>query len=292
MLRMSAAQTPARHEPWLVAFTRGFALPFQALSVLFKHKGLKRYAMLPMVFSVIVYLLMIALFIWLLGAWGVRAGPWEFWGPIGGWMASVINWLLVGMKWIVLLPVFLLICYFTFTAVGMVIASPLNDMLSERVERALCRQPPDASLGWWRTSRSIPVSMWDSLLIVLRQVGWSLLVLPLLLVPVIGFLPLFIVTAYFAGVGFVDISPARHYLRNHHKRPMLKNHRWEIFGMGVAMEILFLIPFAGLLLLPLGVIAGTSMYCRADWRALLAGTPKPVPPNYHPPQMQAATPTV
>ena len=66
---------------------------------------------------------------------------------------------------------------------------------------------------------------------------------------------------------------------------MFITHRWEIFGMGVAMELLFMIPFAGLLLLPLGVTAGTMIYCGADWHALLAGSTRPTPANYHPPRL-------
>lgn len=270
---------------------RGFMLPFSAMSVLLQHRGLKRYAVLPLLFSALVYFVAIGLFIWLLARWGIEVGPWEFWGPVGGWLAKTVNWLLIAMKWIVILPLMLLVSYFTFTAVGMVAASPFNDMLSERVERAVCEPVAGASMGWWLTSRSIAISMWDSLVIVLRQVGWSVLVLPLLFVPFLGFLPLFIVTAYFTGLGFVDISPARHYLRNHHKRPMFRDHRWEIFGMGVAMELLFLIPFAGLLMLPLGVTAGTMLYCRADWAALLAGSPHPLPSTYHAPILKAAAPT-
>jgi uncharacterized protein involved in cysteine biosynthesis len=40
--------------------------------------------------------------------------------------------------------------------------------------------------------------------------------------------------------------------------------------MGIALQLLFLIPFAGLLILPVGVASGTIGYCERDWERILA----------------------
>ena len=61
-------------------------------------------------------------------------------------------------------------------------------------------------------------------------------------------------------------------------------HRFQMLGLGMAMEILFLIPFAGLLMLPVGVTAGTLLYCRIDWTQWLAANKLDRPPGFCPPR--------
>lgn len=272
----SAAPAPTGSP--LAAFTFGFSLPMRAVNLLLGTRGLKRFAVLPLVFNVLLYGLFLAGAVWLIGLIEVQVGPWEFWWGLGGWLANVINWSFGPLKWLVAVPVLLLLCYYTFTMVGLIVAAPFNDMLSERVERAICEPKEKQSLPLRVTTALMFQSMLDALGILGRQILWTLLVLPLVFVPVVGFLPLFLVGAHFAGLGYFDTSMARNNLRNRHKQPVLRVHRWEILGLGVAMQLLFLIPFVGLLMLPVGVTAGTILYTRIDWERALreAGLEKPV----------------
>jgi len=120
-------------------------------------------------------------------------------------------------------------------------------------------------------------------MILLRQVFWTVVVLPFIFVPVIGMIPLFVVTAWFSGLGFVDTAMGRNYLRNRHKATALKERRWQVFGLGLAMELLFMIPLVGLLMLPLGVVAGTIIYCQCDWKRLLSEAGLDEPHGFVPP---------
>lgn len=245
-------------------FIAGAKLPLAGLRFLFANRGLKRYAALPLLMNILLYVLVLALLLWLLGRWEIGTVAWDFWGPTGRWLAAAVNW----MSWIVKAAVGLValaVTYFSFTAVGMVIASPFNDLLSEKVEAVYTGTEKSLSLPLRLTLRATLNSVLDSLWTALRQLGWSLLALPFLLVPVIGFAPIFLVGAYFSGLGFIDSAMARNYLRPRHKKLLAEGNFWKIIGFGTIMQALFFIPFAGLLLMPVGVTAGTLFYCDRDW---------------------------
>ena len=256
----------------------------RAVHLLLTKRGLKRFVIMPLAANVLIYVLVVGLLIVVLWRWHPAVGDWDFWGPVGLWLAGASNWVLGPLKWIVALPAMFFLCYFTFTFVGFVIAAPLNDMLSGRVERAICVRKPESSVPLPLKGKLVVMSMLDALGILVRQLFWTVLVLPLLLVPVIGVVVLFLVTAYFTGLGFFDVAMARNHLCNLHKKPVMAAHRFQMLGLGMAMEILFLIPFAGLLMLPVGVTAGTLLYCRIDWTQWLAANKLDRPPGFCPPR--------
>ena len=267
---------------------RGFLLPIEAAWLLLRAPGLKRYALLPLLASCLLYVVAFGVLIYLLAHWEFSVGEWNFWGPVGGWFSTALNWSLSTLKWLVAIPLALAISYFTFTLLGMVIAAPFNDMLSERVERALCRPNQDLSLPLTLTLKLTLIGIVDAIRILLMQLAAMVLVLPLLLLPIVGFLPLFLVVAYFTGLGFFDVPMGRNYLRWRYRKPAIHLRRSELLGLGVGMEVLFLIPFAGLLLLPLGTTAGTMLYCRSDWTRILSEHGVEPPEEFVPPKVKAA----
>ncbi len=263
-------------------FVSGLTLPFKGLTFLFKNGGLKRYAVLPLIANVILYILALALLFWLIGRWQIGTVEWDFWGPVGGWLAAVVNWLKGGLKIIAGL-VAVMVAFFTFTAVGMVLASPLNDLLSEKVENVYCGSEKKLDVPIRFTVQAALLSAWDSVKNLVKQLFFSILCLPFLLVPIIGFLPLFLVGSYFAGFGYVDTAMARNFLRARHKKVLSRNRFWKILGLGVTMQILFFIPLLGLLLLPVGVTAGTLVYCGEDWQTRLGEAGLDIPSGFVPP---------
>ena len=277
-------QAPSPKPP---GFGTGFALPAEALTFLLSTRGVKRVAVLPLIMNVILYVLVVG---------GVLYGVshieftvnWNFWGSVGSWLSTAVNWSFSTLKWLIALPLLLITSYYSFTIVGMVLASPFNDMLSERVERLNTQSREEASLGWRLTGKAMLFSLMDSMWIIARQLFWSILVLPLLFIPIVGWIPLFLVTGYFTGLGYYDIPMARSYMRHFHKRPVAKRRFWQIFGLGIAMEMLFLIPFVGLLMLPLGVTAGTLAYCKCDWEKEFDENGLQPPPGYIAPKIKPA----
>lgn len=266
---------------------RGMSLPLASLGVLKRHRRLFAYAALPLLINTLVYIGAIAGGAFLIHAWQPSIPAWEFWGPVGGWISGFINWMLPTLKWGFMIVIFLA-SYFSFRAVGMILASPFNDLLSEKVEGSLCEArsiaTPTPLQGAYVTLFSLGDTIWN----VTRQLLCMILVLPLLFIPIVGWLPLFLVTAHYTGLGFFEVATARNLLRNSHKRPAVKAWRWRILGLGIAMEIMFLIPFGGLFVLPLGVIAGTLIYCDHDWEQTLTEIDKPRPTRYEAPRLKGA----
>ena len=73
-------------------------------------------------------------------------------------------------------------------------------------------------------------------------------------------------------------------------KKIVRADRWRILGLGIFMEGMFLVPFGGMLVLPLGVIAGTLMYCDHDWDDVLEAVSAPLPPRYESPRLKPKNP--
>ena len=237
-------------------------MPARAAVLLYRTRGLTRYALLPLLVNLMAYALVVVLAVYLIWNWDLIVPSWEWIPGVGKFLSRIVNWGLAVFKWLLVIPLLMAVCYSTFTAVGMILASPFNDILSERVERLIhgnCRDVPGSSARQLvRVGRSTLVS----LRIVLRQLVIMTLALPLLLIPVIGIVPFFLLTAYFAGVGFLDIPMAANQLDYGQRRVLVAGHQWSILGLGIAIELLFLVPFAAIFVLPLGVTGATMLYCR------------------------------
>ena len=268
----------------------GFMLPFRALGLLLRSPRVWPVAVMPLVMNLFFYAAAIGVavfFLWNL-SWDVP--EWHFWKGFGLWMSEAINWAMPIIKWLIVAPLLLGVTFFSFTAVGMVVASPFNDMLSERIERLLCVEQDRPAVPMRTNLQLMGMSTLDSLRIVVMQGVGMCLVFPLIFVPMIGWIPMFLVVSYFSGLGFFDTAMARNNLRHRHKVPMLKQTRWAYWGMGMCMELLFLVPFVGLILLPVGVTAGALLYCRCDWEGRFADVGVQKPQGYVAPQL-AAPPT-
>jgi CysZ protein len=235
--------------------------------------------------NVLLYLVVVSALVLLLAQLDVQLA-WDFWGSFGARLSDVLSFLLGTLRWLVGIPLILIGAYLTFTSVGMVVASPFNDVYSEKIERAICEPDAGPPVSTWTSLHTTAISLWDSA----RIAGWQLLAsaaaLLLVWVPVAGPLVWFTIGAWFSGRAFVDVAMARNHLRPVHKRPLLLDRRWQIFGLGVTMQLLFMIPFAGLLVLPLGVGAGTLLYCDYDWPQGLARRGVAPPKAFRVPQLR------
>jgi len=264
-------------------FLRGFWMPFRALAWLWSHRGVKRYAVLPILLASFLYVLLILAALWAISYWDWSGLRFEF---LGEWVSRAFGTSMNVLKWIVLVPVLAATAYFSFTAVGLVIASPLNDLLSERVEEELCEPKAPLSLPFNKRLRGMAYSLWDSFTIFVRQVFFTLLTVPLLLVPGVGFLPFFLVSTYYTGRGYFEVGTARNLLRPRHTKTIIRKMRWQFLGLGTCIQLLFTIPLLPLIILPLGITAGTLMYCAEDWDAALKNAGLEPPLGFQAPKVK------
>ncbi len=273
------------------SFITGFMLPIKGAQILLSTKRSKRWAVMPLIVNIIIYIMLISIFVWLISLIKIPELSWEFWGSFGTWLSDIINAMAGILKWTLTMPLVFVLCYFTFTIVGMVVAAPFNDILSEKLEDQICieveqgDEEPDRPLRL--DMKAAVISIISSFKFVVRQIFYSVLTLPFLLIPFVGATMLFLVTAYFTGIGFLDVGMARNYLPYECKLPAISQNKWTIIGFGAGMEILFMIPLAGLLMLPLGVAGGTSLYCDIDWERLLSNDNFELPQGFIPPRKRA-----
>ncbi|MCC8180770.1 MAG: EI24 domain-containing protein, partial [Planctomycetes bacterium] len=189
----------------LAQFVRGMSRPFQGAAFLLSRRGLKRYAALPLVLNLVLYLVALSVFFYFIANWQVGGVEWNFWGPVGSWLAAAVNWMSWTVKLVAVVAA-LAFSFFTFTAVGMVVASPLNDLLSEKVENAYAAPDEKVDLPLRFTSKAAVLSVYDSVGTLIRQLVCTILALPFLLVPMVVFVPLELVCSYFDGYGFLDAA--------------------------------------------------------------------------------------
>ena len=268
---------------WTRRFWKGVALPLRAAQFLLHARGVKRLAVLPLLVNAVLYAMVLGWLFYAVSHWDWSGMEWTFWGGVGPTLARIVNALLDLFKWLIVIPVLLLASYYTFTIMGLIVSFPFNAMLSERVEQIAAPRPQAE-----RRSRKQQLAGWflsfvDSLWLVLRQLAVALLLVPFLLIPIVGKLPLFAWGAYCMGLSLFDIPMGRNLLRGRHKKPMIRRTRWEVFGFGLVMLLLFMVPLAGLLILPVGVTAGTLLYCDCDWAGALRGAGVAAPAGFVPP---------
>jgi uncharacterized protein involved in cysteine biosynthesis len=160
------------------------------------------------------------------------------------------------------------VAWFAFTTVGFVLSGPFNEILSERLERILCPSDQRRETSLIGTLKQTGQGLISSLRLAARQILWTLICLPLLLLPLAGVVPLFLVTAHFTGLFCLEAALARVPLTEQQRQLARKRLRWPLLGLGTTLQLLLMLPGIGLLILPVGVCAGTWFYCCLDREAL------------------------
>ena len=163
--------------------------------------------------------------------------------------------------WILFAIVFFVTSYFTFLTVGSLFCAPFNDILSQRVERAILGESavPDGGRLSFITDalRSIVhelkrLSVYFLLLLVC---------LPALLIPFLfSALMAYISVRYLAWDG-LDYCMGRRRWSYSRKTEFLKRHRAVTVGFGTSSFLLLLVPLTALFVLPLNAVGGTVLFC-------------------------------
>lgn len=244
----------------------GFRAIARGFSLMAKHRRLMWYGVIPLVIQLI---LLAALLVYLYHHTGTLSG-WVhyflpdaaathpgFWGKVLGG----IVWMIYQLIYLVLLVLGLLTACFATFLVGMVVAAPFNDLLSEWTEVILTGRP--APVFTWR---QLVHGIIRSMLVELKKTGFLLAVpvvlLVLHLIPIVGSLVYLLGSTLFGiwatGMLFLDYPLGRRYLSFRERLRFAWRHRKAAMGLGVV----FCIPgFLFFFSAPL-VVAGTALYCK------------------------------
>lgn len=231
----------------------------RALGLLRRERSLWVWCALP-------FALNLALFggaLWAFAAFGYEPLLAALQGPLASPDPTAwYQWLWVGplralawaLRWLVVVLAAVLV-YFLFTVVGALIASPLLDVLSQKVERL--RTGGLAGGG----SSALRVVVEDAKRTVFLLVGWLLLLL-LGLVPglqLIAAAGLFLFSALFLSLDYTAYTLDRRGVSFRARRAWLWRHRWPLLGFGSASFATLFVPGVNFLALPVLVTAGTLL---------------------------------
>ncbi|WP_225897277.1 sulfate transporter CysZ [Desulfuromonas sp. AOP6] len=237
-------------------FASGFFYPFQSLRFVYRNPKLLKYVLIPFLINLVVF------------SGAVFLGL-DFFGDIvARYVPSGEAWywaFLTFFAWLIASIVTALLVFFSFTVVGNLLASPFNDLLSERTEEIVTGVGTAEPFSW----RTFGGDAWRAIIVEGKKMSFfvigMLALLLLNLIPVLGQL-LYSVAAILFTLFFLTVEYLGYVLSR--KRLSFAQQRRYVFGqislhLGFAVGVLCLlaIPLMQLLCIPLAVVGATRLYC-------------------------------
>ncbi len=211
-------------------------------------------ALLPGLVTLVLYLIAIAALVFFVNdivTWATPfaahwSGPWP----------DVLR----GFLDVLLMVLCLFLAVVTFTALTLALGQPFYEALSEQVDRS---QSPGGLLP--ESKLSVGRLIGDGILLVLRAAAWGIALfvagfLPIVgqtVVPVIGLT----VTGFFLVQELGGVAMQRRGIDLRRQLRLLRTRRMLVWGFGVPLAIVFLVPFVAIFLMP-GAVAGATLLTR------------------------------
>lgn len=236
-------------------FSAGFFYPFRGARLLLRYPSLLRYVVIPFIINALVF------------SGALYLGYAFFTGtvlpmvPAGdAWYWAILTYLLMAVA----LVVTAVIVFFSFTVVGNLIASPFNDLLSERAEQRLAgrlKEEPFSLRQFWRDARRVLIEEVKKMSIFVLLM---LLLLPLNLLPGVGqaiySVLATLVTLFFLVVEYLGYIMSRKRLGFARQRQFIRQRLFASLGFGTGVFCMLAIPFLQLLCIPFAVLGATLFY--------------------------------
>lgn len=233
-------------------FSRGFFYPFAGGRFLMKTPRLWKYVLIPFLINTLVF----SLAVWL--GLDFFNGQVEAMIPSGdAWYWAVLYYFL----WVLAALLTAVLVFFSFTVVGNLIASPFNDLLSEKTELAVRGRAEGVPFSMKEIGR---ILIDESKKLVVFVVGMVLLLL-LNFIPgfgtVIYSVLSFIFTVYFLAIQYTSYVFGRKGQGFRDQRRFISGRNFMSFGFGIGVLCLLAIPFLQFFCIPLAVVGATRMWC-------------------------------
>jgi CysZ protein len=237
-------------------FSTGFFSLWQAFRFLLANPSLLKYVAIPFVINVLVFS---ATLYWGVDLFNGMVG--EYLGPQDVWYWQVIAVIVKVIAGLVTAVV----VFFAFTVVGNLIASPFNDVLSERTEQLLTGQRNDAPFSlkifmadMWRVLGDEVRKMTIFVVLMIFLVLFNFV--PVAGPPVYGFFSV-VLTLFFLVVEYTGYVFSRKHLGFSDQRRFILGNFMASVGFGLAVMCMLLIPFVQFITIPIAVIAATRLCC-------------------------------
>jgi len=157
----------------------------------------------------------------------------------------------------------MVLVFFGFTVVGAIIASPFNDILSEKTEELLTGIPNEEPFVFKVFLRAALQTVADESKKIIIFVLLMLFLLPLNLLPG-GSLPYsalsILLTVFFLVVEYTGYVFARKHNTFKDQRRFIFSHKLLMLGFGFGVMAVLAIPFVQFFCIPLGVVGATQIW--------------------------------
>lgn len=177
----------------------------------------------------------------------VVAGWWD--GRLAGAASTAVG--------VLLFVVSLVVVYLVVAPLARVVAAPFLALLSDRTLRTVAGTEP-AALPGGRLRRYVVVPLRDALVFLAIRAVATVLLLPLLCVPVVGGVLLFVALVPLEGLDRMDVAQSSRAVRLRHRLGFLRRQPGACIGLGLVSGALLLVPVANVLLLP-GLVVGAVL---------------------------------
>lgn len=212
--------------------------------------GLRRYVVVPVVISTVLYGVLLGLLYTYLPGWG---------DAIMGYFPSWLHWM-SWLIWVLVMATSLVITYFTFTVVVAFLASPFYGLLAEQVERQLGGAGSQDERGWRQLIGDSVRREWQKLKFILPR---------MLLLFVVGFIPgtqpfmpfaWLLLSAWCLAIQYLDYVMDNHQVSFAHMRQLLWQRKGQTLLFGLLLTPLIIVPVLNLLIMPAAVAAGVVLW--------------------------------
>jgi CysZ protein len=239
----------------LTRFSKGFFYPFRGGKFLGRHPRLWKYVLIPFLINLLVFSL------------AIYFGLDFFNHTVVGMIPSGEAWYWVALyylAWVIAVLMTMVLVFFSFTVVGNLIASPFNDLLSERTEEAVMGSASGEPFRWSAVGRILLDESKKMAVFILLM----LLLLLLNLIPGFGTLAYsilsFLLTAFFLVIEYTGYIFGRKGGRFTDQRRFIRGRRFMAFGFGVGVLCLLAIPLLQFFCIPFAVVGATLLWCEAQ----------------------------
>lgn len=219
----------------------------KAHKVLMQYK-LGKYLVLPALISLgYCILFFVGIFFWY-RSWEIDPADLPWWIS---WMGAVSNWLIGILFWVTAIWLF----FATFKYVLQTIMAPFLGELSEAIERKIKGQePPKLNPG------EVASDIFRALRLSVRNLIMEILIsFAVNFVPVVGFLLVFVVSAYYTGFGFMDYVLERRRYNTRASLAFLRQHKGLAVGIGLPMNFALMVPVIGWMFAPTYATAAATL---------------------------------
>jgi CysZ protein len=234
-------------------FSGGAAYFMRGVQLL-RHPRLLPFVVVPLAINIIIFA---SLIVYSVNTIGTTLSTWM--GMIPSWL-SWLGWLI----WPIVVIALALVTGYLFTAVAILIASPFNALLAEKVEELTTGKPVQGPEGLWQALKLFPRAISRELIKFLYYLPLLLAVLVLSWIPpftVVAPLLWFLLGAWMMAVQYVDYPMDNHQFSFAEVKQMLRRRRLSSLGFGGMVALVSGVPVLNFFVVPAAVCGATLFWC-------------------------------